>query len=224
VIDVVAKGAKKAGSRLAGASEPLSVCVFQLATGKKVQYVTQAQPITSFPALRSDYDRLTYALALTELAAAVLPHGHEASDEFKFLVTALRYLEVHEKPLAALVWAECRLMEQAGFHPEFTQCVVDGTPVAEARAWVSPHAGGYLSLQASTRYNDRFLAPAESLYAASRIVELERPPTNLRFAEQTFRMLVRFWTALADDPLPANRQVSDAMQERDLNASVNSPS
>lgn len=210
VIDVVAKGARKGGSRLAGSSEPLSVCIFQLASGKHTAYITQSQPIMSFPGLRGDYEKLTMGIALTELASAILPHEHEADDEFRFLVTALRFLEIAEKPLPALIWAELKLMELAGFQPDWMRCVATGEPIGEAMAWVSPHAGGYVSPEAAARFTDRFQVRAEALYGASRMAELESPPPNLKFADEILRMLFRFWLNFAEDPLKANRALVES--------------
>ena len=58
VMDVVAKGARKAASRLAGSSEPLSACILHVAEGKKNAFVTQVQPVSSFPGLRSPVPNL----------------------------------------------------------------------------------------------------------------------------------------------------------------------
>lgn len=204
VIDVFAKGARKGGSRLAGSSEPLSACILHLAEGKRNLYITQAQPISSFPGLRADYERLTFALAMTELAAAVLPHEHPAEEEFAFMVHALHDLEIHPKPLVALVWMELRLMELSGFMPSFNVCVTTGERVAEALPFVSPHAGGYISLTAAGRYSDRFQVRAEVLYGLAACSELDRPPPGLKFADECLRCLLPFWREVAGRALPAS--------------------
>lgn len=207
VIDVTAKGAKKHGSRLAGASEPLAVCSMNLATGRKNWFLTQAQPITSYPGLRSDYDRLSYALALTEIAAAVLPYGQEVPEAFRFLVEALRYLEVHDKPIVGLIWAELKLMEISGFMPVWNVSVVSGVSVQEAQAFVSPTAGGYITSAEAADYRDRFLVRAEVLYGLAKVAELDTPPARLKFSEETLCTLFPFWRHFAESPLVANEQV-----------------
>jgi DNA repair protein RecO (recombination protein O) len=211
VIDAVAKGARKGASRLAGSTEPLSVCILQLAEGKRTRYITQTQPITSFPGLREDFDRLMFALAMGELASAVLPHGQEAKEEFRFLIQGLRYLEVHPKPIVAFLWAELRLMAMAGFQGEFNQCIVTGESLQEGLPWVSPHAGGYVCAAMVERFSDRFQVRAEALIGASRLVELEEPPQNLKFADETLQMLARFWRVWADDSLPTHRQIVERL-------------
>ncbi len=204
MIDVVAKGARKSGSRLSGCSEPLSASILQITPGKKQSFVTQAQPISSFPGLRADYERLCFGLALTELAAGVLPHDHPAEEEFRFLVRALHDLEIHERPLVALAWAEVRLMELAGFWPSFDACVVTGVNVKEALPFVSPHAGGYVVAAHAYDFTDAFQVRAEVLYGLNALSELDEPPPQLKLAPETLRTLLPFWRAIVDRALPAN--------------------
>ena len=70
LVDVIAKGARKSGSRLSGSSEPLSVCEMEVAKGKAREFLTQAQPVMTFPKLREDYDRLAAGLAFAEIGRA----------------------------------------------------------------------------------------------------------------------------------------------------------
>lgn len=207
VLDVVAKGARKAASRLAGSSEPLSACIMHVAEGKRNAFVTQVQPVSTFPGLRADYERLSFALALTELAGTVLPHEQPAPDAFTLIVTSLKYLEAHPKPLVALVWAEVRLLELSGFMPDLSQCVVTGAPIQEDRPFLSPHAGGYMVASEAMRFTDRFQTWAEVLYGLSAIAELDEPPANLKFAPECLAALHPFWKAIADKPLPAHEAV-----------------
>lgn len=204
VIDAVARGARKSGSRLSGMSEPLSVSVLQLAAGRATRFVTQAQPLSSFPLLRTDYERLSAGLALAEIAAAVLPHGQPAESEFEMLVTSLRHLEIHEKPLVAFLWAQVKMLETAGFHPSFGTCAHTGVRVAEAFGWFSPTGGGYLCESEGLRYNDRYLVRAEALLGLAALAPLDEPPKNIRFSVEAARALFPFWRSVADRQLPAN--------------------
>jgi DNA repair protein RecO len=204
--DVIAKGARKGGSRLAGASEPLMVSILQLAPGRKVKYVTQSQPVTSFRGLRTDYAKLSYGLALAELCAAVVPYEEPAPEPFQFLVEALHRIEAHDKPLVALIWAELKLLDMAGFAPQFDACAVSGDPVGEAVCWLSPLAGGYVRPLSADRYVDRFQARAEVLYGLARLAFEDVPPANLKFAPECLAALMPFWHGVAECALPANEQ------------------
>lgn len=203
-IDVVAKGARKAASRLAGISDPLCVSRLEIAEGKMNRFVTQAQPLRSFPGLRTDYERLGFALALCELYAAVIPLEQPFPEAHELLFASLRHLEKHPKPIVVLVWAEVHLLAISGFMPQFERCVTTDQAIAEGEPFLSPRAGGYVCDQAASPHTDRFRSRAEVLYGLVRLPELEAPPANLKFADETLADLLPFWRAIAEAPLPAN--------------------
>ena len=203
-IDVIAKGARKAGSRLAGSSDPLTMAIFGLATGKKNLFVTQTQPMASFRGLRTDYERLSFALALCELYSAVVPWEEPMPEAYELITRSLKVLEEHPKPVVALVWSQLQLLALTGFLPAFDRSCVDDQPVREATPFVSPHAGGYVSDADAMRYTDRMRTRAEVLYGLARTAELEDPPSNLKFAEECLVVLLPFWRQIAESPLPAN--------------------
>jgi DNA repair protein RecO (recombination protein O) len=189
------------------------VSVLQLAPGRKVKYVTQSQPVTSFPGLRSDYAKLSFGLALAELCAAVVPYEEPAPEPFQFLVEALQRLEKHEKPIVALIWAELRLMDLSGFLPRFDLCAVTGAPVSDALCWLSPMAGGFVCRDSADAYVDRFQARAEVLFGLARLCDEDVPPGNLRFAPECLAALLPFWRDIAECPLPANDQALAFVQD-----------
>lgn len=203
-IDAIAKGAKKSASRLAGSSDPLAVARMTLAKGKVNQFVTQAQPIRSYRGLRTDFERLSLALALIELYAAVLPWEEPLEAAYDLLDHSLSAIESHSVPLVALVWAELKLLEESGFLPPFDQCIVSGVAVQERAPWLSPSAGGYVSAEAAGEYSDRFQTRYEVLIGLARTAELEEPPPKLRFAEDCLLALIPFWRHIVDAALPAN--------------------
>ena len=205
IIDAIAKGARKPASRLAGASEPITASIFGIAAGRS-RFVTQVQPVSSFPGIRSDYDRVLAAQALCELAVVTLPHEHEASSEFSLLVTALAFLDSGAEPILWLIWSELKLMALVGFRPEWYQCAVRGTEIEESPCWVSAQAGGYVSPEAASDFSDRFQVRAEVIYGVRAVTELDQPPGRLKFAVETIQMLVKLWESMTEGKLQANRQ------------------
>ena len=201
-IDAVAKGARKSGSRLAGSSEPLMVTELQLAPGKKNLFITQAQPHTSFPGLRKDYERLTFALALLEVCDAILPYHEPFPEAYELLASCLESLQSHEKPRVAFVWVQLAFMKLTGFVPQLAECVQTGSEVLEARPFVSPTAGGYVVAERAQFIYDRFQVKAEVLYGLAKTADLETPPPNLKLAEECLIVLFPFWRHIADRPLP----------------------
>lgn len=211
-IDAVAKGARKAASRLAAVSEPLTHATFQIAEGRRQRFVTQAQPRTAFPGLRSDFERLSFGLALAELYAAVTHPGQVDPDLFDLLIVSLEVLASLPEPKAAMVWAELRLMEIEGVAASWTHCTARGTTLAENPAWVSPSAGGHLSAVAALEARDRFQAPAEVLIALDKTAMLEAPPPRIKRVDECLAVLHRFWLHHAHGPLPANKAMMEALE------------
>lgn len=205
-IDAVAKGARKSGSRLAGVSDPLTCSVLSLSATRKVRFVTQAQPISSFSRIRSEYERLVYGLALAELYGAVVPYEEPSPEPFQCLFESLRSLEAHERPPVAYVWAQHLLLGLSGFMPQWETCCGCGCEVREARPWLSPHGGGYLCSQCAGAFTDRFQTRAEVLYGLSRLADWQEAPPNLKFCHETVVALMPFWRQIVESPLPACEQ------------------
>lgn len=203
-IDVIAKGARKAGSRLAGSSDPLVVAQLSLATGKKNLFVTATQPLKSFRGLRLDYDRLQLALALAELYGGIIPFEEPAAEAYDLLLRSMALLETHERPVVAAVWSQLQLLSVSGFLPSFDTSVVSGVAVAEAEPFVSPQAGGYVTYEEAMRFTDRVRTKAEVLYGLAKLSKLDDPPPNLKLAVESMSVLLPFWRAVIDMPLPAN--------------------
>lgn len=201
-VDAMARGAKKATSRLAAVSEPLTVGRFTVAVSKRNRYVTQVQPESAFPRLRTDYHRLTFAVSLTELYAGLLPWEHPAPEEFQLLFQSLQHLNDSENPLTVYVWAACRLLAISGFQPNFEACEVWSLPDGSRRCWLSPSQGGSISSESFVPA-DRFQASYEAVIAIDRMFELETPPKNLKPAIECLELLFPFWKNIIDAPIPA---------------------
>lgn len=211
-IDAIAKGARKAGSRLAGVSDPLTLGHFSLAKGKVNRFVSQAQPIRAFRGLRQDYDRLQHALALLELVVAIFPYDQERPGSLEFLEAALGAIETHAKPTVALVWAEVKLLFEEGAMPNFTECNLTGTPVGDWEPWLSPSAGGVVRRDAASKLMDAFPSSIPVVVGLSKIQAWDAPPPNLRQAGDCLRALLPFWKTFADCPLFAHEELLNSLQ------------
>ena len=202
-IDVIAKGARKGGSRLAGISEPLVFCRLHLAAGKHQKYVTQSQPGSSFPGIRNDFDRLSFGLAVAELATVHLPY--EAQDEtvFELVKTSLTGLSEQYDPDIVYCWFAARLMMLEGQMPEWRVCSLSHRALSTTPVWVSPAAGGAVHDDVAERFADRWRVSAEALIGAEKVAELESPPTKMKRKEECASLLHRFWQGALDAALPA---------------------
>jgi len=210
--DAVAKGSRKPASRLAGVSEPLSIAQFTFAKGKANRFVTQAVPKSAYRQLRTDFLRLSSAIAYCEAVAAISPYENADADFYAHVRDALGQIESHSSPIIALIWAEMRLIEAAGFLPEFAASVASGNIVTGDRRWFSPSLGGVLMEGEAARVTDSFLAPREALLGLAKISALEVPPANLKFADECLKLLFRIMRNVADMPLPANESLLQSTQ------------
>jgi DNA repair protein RecO (recombination protein O) len=211
LVELIAKGARKAGSRLAGASEPLSVSELHVAKGRAREFVTQAQPVTSFPALRQDYDRLSAALAIAEIVSGVTPHERPDAELFGTVLLALRHLEEHPRPSVALAWAEVALLQVLGHLPSFDRCAETGQPIREAEPYFCPSAGGYLIQELALPKADKVRTKAEVLVGLARLTEQDAPPPNLKLVAESLRLLETLWREVAGVKLPAHQRFLEAL-------------
>lgn len=165
--------------------------------------MTQAQPITSFPGLRTDYARLSAAFSIAELHACVAQAGNVSPEAFQLLEATLRAIESHPEPPVAAVWGQACLLELEGILPACLRCAVTGEPLKDNPSWFSPQAGGLVASSVANDYNDRYLVRAEALIGIARIAELDVPPNRLKFAQECLRALGPYWKAVAHAPVPA---------------------
>ena len=125
----IAKGARKAISRLSGATEVLTHTRFGLASGKSLEIVTQAEVQESFSALRLDLPRLAHGLYLADLV------DHSVEDHapnpllFGMLLAGLRQTATLAPPEMAARWLEVQLLRDLGYAPQVMQCAVCHAPV-----------------------------------------------------------------------------------------------
>lgn len=210
-IDLVAKGARKPASRLRSVSEPLSVARVTFADGRNQKFIQQAQPVAAFRGLRTDYERLTLALAWAEIVSYVAPYEDPIEDVYELCFHALGEIEKHAKPKVALAWAEVALLATTGFLPSFGSCVVSGSEVREAEAMLSPRAGGYVCRDEAGEYADRFVVRAEVLYGLDALVGLEQPPSGLKFVDEILNALQPFWLNICEAPLHARSHLMESL-------------
>lgn len=128
-IHAVAKGARKAGSRLAGASEVLACARYAVASGKSLDVITQAEVKNSFPALRKDLARLACAQYMAEVLHHFVVDEDPHPDLFSLLRASLLLMERTVDAETAVRWFELRLLDLAGYGPDFTSCGVCDAPI-----------------------------------------------------------------------------------------------
>jgi len=134
LIRAVAKGARKPGAKVGGRAEPLNVNKLLMATGRSLDIITQAESVETFPKLRQDLVRLSYALYYAELTQHFGPGlSDENETYFEFLRDALRMqAECGGDPAWLCLKFELGLLDMLGYRPELTYCVMCRQPLTDS--------------------------------------------------------------------------------------------
>lgn len=203
-VSAVARGARKAGSRLAGISEPANYLRAQLTASGRTRYLAQAEPLRGFGGLRSDYARLAAALALLEWFDALTIEERPDPDLVDLLVRSLGALEVHPRPDVALAWAELAALAAEGHMPTWTRCAVTDERIVDNPSWFSADAGGFVSAGAVGAFSDRVQVRAETLIGLDKLVALSEPPAGFRPVLEALDILASLLPRVVGRKLPAN--------------------
>jgi DNA repair protein RecO (recombination protein O) len=144
-VRAVAKGVRRTTSRWGSRLEPFTHVDLQLAEGRSLDIITQAETLTPFHSrLGLDYERYTAGTAMLETAERlVVEEKQPALQQFLLLVGGLRALTSPERiPGAVLDSYLLRSLAVAGYAPSFDVCARCADP--GPHRWFSPAAGGVL--------------------------------------------------------------------------------
>lgn len=144
---VVAKGARKIHSRLAGHIELFTHTTLMLAVGRNLHIVTQSSPLDRFERLRTDLERIGAAYYAAELADRLIEEESENRRAFDLLLGALRALDAGAAVDLTLRAYELHLLDALGYRPQLHECASCGVALTEATDRFSPSAGGALCPQ-----------------------------------------------------------------------------
>jgi len=142
-VRALAKGARKVTSRKAGHLEPFTQVTLQLAKGRDLLIVTQAETINAFLAIGEDLVKTGYASYVIELLDRFTyeeESGHPSL--FKLLVDTLDRLEKESDAWVAVRYYEMRLLDYTGFRPQLFECANCGREILPEDQFFSFSAGG----------------------------------------------------------------------------------
>ena len=144
-VRAVAKGVRRTTSRWGSRLEPFTHVDLQLAEGRNLDVITQAETIAPFGAtLGADYERYTAGTAMLETAERLIVEDKQPSlQQFLLLVGGLRALTGGDKgPGQVLDSYLLRSLAVAGYAPSFDDCARCGTQ--GPHRWFNPSAGGII--------------------------------------------------------------------------------
>jgi len=144
-IRAVAKGVRRTTSRWGSRLEPFTHVDLQLAEGRSLDVITQAETLTPFHSrLGLDYDRYTAGTVMLETADRLVTEEKQpALQHFLLLVGGLRTMTTEaRRPGPVLDSYLLRSLAVAGYAPSFGSCARCGK--AGPHRSFSPAAGGVL--------------------------------------------------------------------------------
>jgi DNA repair protein RecO (recombination protein O) len=145
-VGVLARGVRKAGSRLAAHTDLFSRSTLQLARGRgELDVLTEARragPATA----PGDARRAACAALCAELADVALEPGHPLDEGlYDLVVDALAdCADPARDPRAAVVWFARRMIDRLGYAPQLHVCAFCGRRLEERPARFSAAGGGLL--------------------------------------------------------------------------------
>ncbi len=144
-VRAVARGVRKTSSRWGSRLEPFPHVDLQLAEGRSLDNITQAETITPFSGgMGLHYDRYTSGTVMLETADRLVAEEKQPSlQQFLLLVGGLRAMVAGDHtPSAVLDSYLLRSLAVAGYAPSFDHCARCG--LEGPHRWFSPASGGVL--------------------------------------------------------------------------------
>jgi DNA repair protein RecO (recombination protein O) len=144
-VRAVAKGARRIRSRKAGHLEPFTRLILQLAKGRDLPIVTQAETLDAYLPLRENLLLTGYASYAVELIDR-FTYEDEGQNEglYRLLVETLGRLAGGSDPWTTLRYYEIHLLGLLGFRPQLFRCANCEAEIEAVDQFFSPAAGGVL--------------------------------------------------------------------------------
>ncbi|MGO4541148.1 DNA repair protein RecO [Paenibacillus sp. 2TAB19] len=139
---VLIRGAKKVKSKHGSLAQPFTYGEFVYFRTSGLGTLNHGEIIESHHLLREQLDKTAYAAYVVELTDRALQDDEVGNYHFEQLKACLSALEEGKDLQIVSHLYEMRMLDSAGYAPEFDQCVHCGNVVGPFR--LSPYAGGVL--------------------------------------------------------------------------------
>ena len=144
-VRAIAKGARKVKSRKAGHLEPFTRVTLQLARGRDLLIVTDADTIDAYQPLREDLIKTGYASYLVELLDRfTYEEESENYNIFRLLTESLSRVANEPDPWLAIRYYEVHLLDHLGFRPQLFACANCREEIEAVDQFFSAAQGGVL--------------------------------------------------------------------------------
>ena len=144
----IARGARRSRRRFGGAAlQPFHELEirYKRRPHSELVFLQESRVLTDFEGLAADVATFAWASYLTELTEVVLPAADPCPDVYELYRETLGRLAASEPTTATCHYFTLRLLEHAGWCPDFERCVVCSAPLEpETRPIVDPRGGGVI--------------------------------------------------------------------------------
>jgi DNA repair protein RecO (recombination protein O) len=152
---LIAKGVRKIHSRKAGHLLPFTQTQLQVAAGREMPIISQAETIEAFVGLREDLTRIGYASYVIELIDRFTYEEGEHLTLYRLLLDTLQRLSQSGlDPLVTLRYYEIRLLDAVGFRPQITECAACAKPLQPEDQYFSNVLGGIVCPRCASQHEN----------------------------------------------------------------------
>jgi DNA repair protein RecO (recombination protein O) len=160
-LHAIAKGTRRVISKKAGHLELLYHSQLQIAHGRNLEIITQAQGIDSFHHLRNELWHMTCGFYLAELVERFIEDETQHLDVYTLLLAALHILDedagelarlratdqplpTHDRTQLLMRYFEIHLLTSVGYEPVLRNCAHCNTELQPVETGFTPALGGAL--------------------------------------------------------------------------------
>lgn len=204
---VMAKGARRSGSRFGSTLQPTSYTqvVFYHKSGRSIQTLSESSHVRSFHGIMSSLERLSYGLRIVELVYALMQEHEQNPFVFNLLLESLEQLSRTSGYAENLFHSfQLRFASVLGFAPNVQREALDALP----------RDGGYLSLEtgavlppsavdgSAVRRASRTALRAFAILARADLDTAMRMRTNQKVMTELGRLIEDFFRYHVEDSYP----------------------
>lgn len=147
-ISGIARGARRSRRRFGGAAmQPFHELEirYKRRSHSELVFLQESRVVTEFEGLAGEVETFAWASYLTELTEVVLPAADPCRDVYELYRGTLGRLIAKEPTTATCHHFVLRLLEHAGWCPDFERCAVCSASLApETRPIIDPRGGGVI--------------------------------------------------------------------------------
>ncbi len=172
-ISVVARGARKPKSKLAGVTEPGVEGQFQVILGRSRFIMGQVMPSKSRVGVHRQYQSLMAMLYMLELISAAAPENIPSESLYRLLQFGLSMIDQEADAVSSVATLHCLLLHSQGISPRFDSCMRCHEMIGDASRQMSMGYGGSICDRCSFDVHDLVKLNAGAASIWSQLIRFE---------------------------------------------------